>query len=73
MKFKTIVILAIIILFVIVLLQNTQVTDFKIFFWKFSMSRIILYPLILIIGIIIGFVGAKFLGKKKKREIEETQ
>jgi uncharacterized integral membrane protein len=48
------------VLFSIILLQNTQIVSFKFLFWEFSMSRIILLPLVMAIGVIIGF----FIGRK---------
>ncbi len=48
------------VLMLIVLLQNTQVVSVRFLFWELSMSRIILLPIIMIIGFVIGF----FVGKK---------
>lgn len=47
-------------LFFIVLVQNTEVVSIKFLFWKLSMSRIIMIPLIFLIGGLVGF----FLGRK---------
>ena len=45
-------------LFLIVLLQNTQVVSLRFLFWQLSMSQIILLPLVILIGFVIGiFVG----------------
>jgi uncharacterized integral membrane protein len=56
-------------------MQNTEVVDFRLFFWKISMSRIILYPAILIIGFISGYIVAKInrrqLLKNKLRKFED--
>ena len=41
-------------LFLIVLLQNTQVVSLRFLFWKLSMSRIILLPLVMLTGFVIG-------------------
>lgn len=60
MKMKTIGIFAGAGLLFILLLQNTQVVSVQFLFWKWSMSRIILLPLILLIGFGVGF----FVGKK---------
>jgi len=60
MKPKVIAILIIVALFVIVLLQNTQVVSLRLLFWTISMSRIIIFPLVMLIGIVVGF----FAGKK---------
>lgn len=52
-------------LVVIVLLQNTQVIVLRLFFWKISMSQIVLLFLVLLLGFIIGFITAKMTGGKK--------
>jgi uncharacterized integral membrane protein len=65
MKPKMIAILVSGCLFLIVLLQNTQVVSLRFFFWQISMSRIILFPLVMFIGFIIGiFVGRTSRNKK---------
>ena len=63
MKTKTIIILVLIALFLIILIQNTQVVEVQIFFWKMAMSRIIIIPLLLIMGFVIGYLVAT--GRKK--------
>ena len=69
MKTKTIIILVLIALFVIILIQNTQVVTLRLFFWKLGMSQIILIPLIMAIGFVIGFIVSKVIGQRKsKRE-----
>jgi len=47
------------VLLIIVLLQNTQVVSFRFLFWQWSMSRVILFPLVLAVGILIGFIIGK--------------
>ncbi|MBU1925905.1 MAG: LapA family protein [Candidatus Omnitrophica bacterium] len=61
MKPKTIALLILAGLFLVVLLQNTQVVSVQFLFWKISMSRIILLPVVMGMGFIIGF----FMGKRK--------
>jgi len=65
MKAKTIIILVLIALFLIILFQNTQVVELRLLFWTISMSRIILFPLTLLVGIIIGFVLGRYVKKDK--------
>jgi len=60
MRPKMIVALVLGTLFLIILLQNTQVASLRLLFWEISMSRIILFPLVLFIGFVIGF----FVGRK---------
>lgn len=59
MKAKTIIIMVLIVLFAIILIQNTQVVTIQLFFWKLSMSRIILVSFFALIGFAIGFLLSK--------------
>ncbi len=63
MKTKTIIILILIFLFAIILIQNTQVVSIQLFFWKISMSRVILIPFFTLIGVIIGLLVPRFWKK----------
>jgi uncharacterized integral membrane protein len=66
MKAKTIIIVVLIALFVIILLQNTEVVTFQLLFWKIGMSRIILLFFMLLIGFISGYITARITRKKNK-------
>lgn len=72
MKIRKIVIAVLSGLFVIILLQNTQVAELRILFWKVSMSRIILFPLTLLFGVLLGFVLGRYK-KKAQAEISEVE
>jgi uncharacterized integral membrane protein len=54
MKWKVILVLVILALIIVLLIQNTQVVTFSIYFWKISISQVILVPIILLIGILLG-------------------
>ncbi len=56
----------IVILCLIVLIQNTEVVEFRFFFWQVEMSRIIMMGLVLLIGFIFGYIVAH--NKSKKRD-----
>jgi len=58
-KTKILIVLVLLILLAIILVQNTQEVVFRIFFWKISMSQVILVPLAVIIGFLFGFFIAK--------------
>ena len=61
-------------LFLVFLIQNTQVVTLRLYFWNISMSQIILIPLAIIVGFVAGFVVAKVVGKKrnvKRRDEKE--
>jgi uncharacterized integral membrane protein len=68
MKPKTVIILIIFVLFLIVLLQNTQVVILRFLFWEISMSRIIFLAVSLLIGIVIGYVAAGIGGRERKNK-----
>ena len=63
MKQKTIIILILTVLAVVILIQNTQVVEVQIFFWKIAMSRIIMMTFLLIVGFIIGYFVPKLQKK----------
>ena len=67
MKAKTIVVLVLIGLFLIILIQNTQVVTLRLLFWKIGMSQIILVPVIMLIGFVIGYLVAKATGGTRNR------
>jgi uncharacterized integral membrane protein len=58
MKQKTIIILILIVLAFIILIQNTQVVEVQMFFWKIAMSRIILITFMVVVGFVIGYLVA---------------
>jgi uncharacterized integral membrane protein len=65
MRPKTIFIIVSLLLFVILIIQNTDVAGFQLYFWKVEMSRAILLPIIFIAGLITGFFGCLIMTKKK--------
>ena len=71
MKTKVILALVLAVIIVIILIQNTQVVTFRFFFWKISMSQIILVPFAMFIGFLIGFLLAKATGRKNKNKYPE--
>jgi len=62
-------VLVLIALFLIILIQNTQVVTLRLFFWKVGMSQIILIPLTMVIGFVVGFVVSKVIGNRDKRKV----
>jgi len=63
MKPKTIIILILIILSLIIAIQNIEVVDLQLLFWKISMSRIIFMVFLLLVGFILGYLVAKLVKK----------
>ncbi len=64
MKPKTIIFIILGILILIFLVQNTQIVSVQFLFWNFQMSRIILIALILLVGLILGFIIAEVRRKR---------
>ncbi len=62
MKPKKVLILSIVILFLIVLFQNTETVTLSFLFWNFSMSQIFLLPIVLFIGFVLGYFVARWQG-----------
>jgi len=70
MRPKFIAVLILIALFLIILIQNIQPVTLQLFFWKVGMSQIILIPLTMAIGFVVGFVVSKVTGNQRKRKRE---
>jgi uncharacterized integral membrane protein len=68
MRPKFIVVLVLITLFLIILIQNIQPVTLRLFFWKVGMPQIILIPLTMAIGFVVGFIVAKVTGNKTRNQ-----
>ncbi len=66
MNAKTVVILIIAVLLLIIILQNTQIVTMRLFFWKISLSRIILLAVTLIVGFALGYFVGEITASKPK-------
>jgi putative membrane protein len=56
---KTLAIILLSFLAVVLLAQNTQPVSFQFFFWKVSMSRIIMIFFALLTGYLLGYLSKK--------------
>ena len=65
MKTKLLVVAVLLVLIIILLIQNTQEVIFRFYFWKVSMSQVILVPLAVLVGFLFGYFVAR-TGRKKK-------
>lgn len=66
MKAKILAVIVLLALLVILIFQNTQEVIFRMFFWKISMSQVILVPLAVFLGFLFGY----FVGKAGKGSIK---
>jgi uncharacterized integral membrane protein len=67
MRTKVILILIFLILFAIVIIQNNQQVPFRLFFWHFFVPKVILIPVVFIIGFLFGLAVA-LAGQKPKKQ-----
>jgi len=67
MKIKTIIILVLLLIFIIIIFQNLEVVPIQLLFWKFeAVPLVILFPITLLLGILIGFLSST---RKKKKQL----
>jgi uncharacterized integral membrane protein len=56
MRVRSVAILVLLLLFLNMVVQNTEVVPVRVLFWDTVMSRILLLTLTLAIGVVIGFL-----------------
>ena len=56
MRVRTVFILVLLVPFLVVIFQNTEVTTIRVLFWDFVMSRIVLLAVSLGIGVVVGLL-----------------
>ena len=66
MKTKTIIAITIAVIITIFALQNSEITDVKFFFWKLSMSKVLLLLGCFGLGVLVGFL----VSLKKKKVVQ---
>lgn len=65
MKPRMAVVVALFLLVVLTMMQNTHVVVVHFLFWRFALSQIILILLILLAGFILGYLFAKMPRKRR--------
>lgn len=71
MRAKIILFMILIVLFTIIISQNSGSINIQILFWSFEASRIVVIALTGFIGIILGFILASIYSSAGKKEIKE--
>lgn len=69
MKTKLIVVTILALLLVVFAVQNTEVTQVKLWFWQLNMARAILIFVSFAVGLIIGLLLPTFSGKGGKKDL----
>lgn len=65
LQFKFYALLALVLLIVLFTVQNAAVVTINFLFWEFSVSRALMIFFVLIIGIIIGWLGANWVQHRR--------
>jgi uncharacterized integral membrane protein len=68
MNIKTVALVVVIGLFLIILAQNAQVVTLRLLFWQIVISQVILVPLAMAIGFVLGYGVAWTAAGKRKRK-----
>jgi len=73
MRARSVVVIVLLVLFLTVVAQNTEVVKFRLLFWNLEMSRIILLAISLAVGIIVGFLlGRPWRRKPASSKIDKS-
>ena len=59
-------------LVIIFMVQNVQVVDIKFLAWTMSISRALVILIVLVIGILLGWVLRSIGYRKKRKAVEKT-
>ncbi len=68
MQFKRIIIFIIIILFLIVIFQNLDITSVQLLFWEVEISLLLIFIIPFILGIITGLILISSYSKSKQKK-----
>ena len=66
MKLKEIVLLVFVVMFLIITFQNAYTVTLNLFFWKISVSQIALIFIVMLCGILFGWVASRYISNKRK-------
>lgn len=64
MNIKTYIGLSLLLLVVIFIVQNATVVEIQLLFWKITMSRSLMVLLVLLTGMVIGWISAGHFHRK---------
>ena len=56
MDWKMIAVFVLVVLFVVITVQNTEVVSFTLLFWQITMSRIVWLLLTFVVGVAAGYI-----------------
>jgi uncharacterized integral membrane protein len=65
MKTKIVLILVLVALLGVLLIQNTAIVTYRLFFWTVSLSQVVLVPIVAVIGFLAGWAVGSLRGRRK--------
>lgn len=73
MKAKIILFLVLVILAAIIFIQNKDEVTYRVFFWKITISQMVLLPLIALVGFFIGYIAAIIITIKRNSGVPQKK
>jgi len=68
MGYRAVLAIAFLVIFTIFILQNSEIVEITFFFWRFSISRVLLLVASLAVGCLVGiFIGWEIFRRRQKR------
>ena len=73
MRFRLTIILLLVVLFIVLIAQNTGDASITFLFWTATASRIVLLAITFLVGIVVGFLlGRPWRRKRKQANLQQT-
>ena len=73
MRFRLTLILLLVVLFIVLIAQNTGDASITFLFWTATASRIVLLAISFLVGIVVGFLlGRPWRKKRKQADFQRT-
>lgn len=66
-QFKTIVLTLAAVLFLVIIIQNTEVMEFRLLFFPITMSRALFFALVFLLGAAAGWTGCLVWKRRRGR------
>lgn len=64
---KTVLVTIALVILVVTVMQNTQVVSLHFLIWDFSISQILLLPLVALMGFVVGLITCSLIARRGGR------
>ncbi len=62
MSLKNVIILVSGLIFLLFLFQNTQMVTLRFLFWEITLSQALFMPVVVLVGVVVGYMVARLKG-----------